>query len=182
VGQESHALRQESVPAQVREYAEQAVAYVRSALQLDLTYDSDTLPLLDFYLRNVPRDQVATVHLVVSTAGPYFGEVVRLHLGGRWEMEGEDPIAWRVVLPTGLSLAPAGIVAAVIAESDDIEDVDTGFDAPPGVWPHLEAALGRMSQVTEEEYYSLCGRFDTLEHVQDVLLAIAAAKLGSRDF
>jgi hypothetical protein len=172
----------ESVPARVREYAEQAVAYVRAALELDLTYDSDTLPLMDFYLRNVPRDQAHAVHLVVSTAGPYFGEVVRLHLGGRWEMDSDDPLGWRVVLPTGLSLAPAGIVAAVIAENDDIEDVDTGFDAPPGVWPHLEAALARMSQVTEEEYFSLCGRFDTLEHVQDVLLAVAAAKLRDRDF
>lgn len=174
-------MRQESVPARVREYAEQAVAYVRSALQLDLAYDSDTLPLMDFYLRNVPADQAETVNLVACTAGPYFGEVVRQRLGGRWEMDDDDPMGWRVVLSTGLSFSPAGIVAAVIVESDDIDDVDTGFDAPPGVWPHLEAALGRMGQVTEEEYFSLCGRFDTLEHLQEVLLAIAATKLGDRD-
>jgi len=43
------------VPARVREYANQAVEYVRRALGIDLEYDSDTLPLLDHYLRDVPR-------------------------------------------------------------------------------------------------------------------------------
>src|SRR5690349_15374546 len=119
----------EQVPARVREYAEQAVAYVKRALGVTLEYDSDTLPLLDHYLRTVPSEQPATVELVISTAGAYFGEVVRRRLGGRWDASGEDN-QLRVVLPTGLNFSPVGIVAAAIAQAD-LADVDSEIDAPP---------------------------------------------------
>ena len=75
---------EDPVHARVREYAEQAVAYVRRAVGVALEYDSDTLPLLDHYLRTVPElsaGQPATLKLVLATSGAYFGEVVR-RLGG----------------------------------------------------------------------------------------------------
>ena len=37
---------EDPVPPRVREYAEQAVTYVRNALGVTLEYDSNTLPLL----------------------------------------------------------------------------------------------------------------------------------------
>jgi hypothetical protein len=40
----------------------------------------------------------------------------------------------------------------------------------------FEAALERMAPVTVEQYYSLCGRLDTIEHIQDVLFAQAQQK------
>src|SRR5690349_594342 len=102
------------VPARVREYAEEAVAYVRRALGVALEFDSDTLPLLDHYLRTVPQEQTATVQLVITTAGAYFGEVVRRRLGGRWDVTGKEA-DWRVYLPTGLNFSPVGFVASSIA-------------------------------------------------------------------
>lgn len=165
-----------SVPARVREYADQAVTYVRRALGVTLEYDSDTLPLLDHYLRTVPEGQPATLQLVIATSGAYFGEVVRRRLGGRWETAGEDT-EWRVVLPTGLNFAPAGFVAAAIAQAD-LEDVDSEFDAPPRMRPYVQRALERMGEVSIEDYYSLCGRLDTLEHVHEVLVAVAAQMMG----
>src|SRR5690606_41160892 len=59
----TRAVYDEAAPDPVREFAEQAVAYVRAALHLELAYDSDTLPLIDHYLRNVPDAQKATVAL-----------------------------------------------------------------------------------------------------------------------
>lgn len=67
---------QQAVPSRVQEYAERAVDYVRRAVGLTLEYDSDTLPLLDHYLRTVPGDQPSTIELVTLTSGAYFGEVV----------------------------------------------------------------------------------------------------------
>jgi hypothetical protein len=183
------------VPARVSEYAEQAVAYVRRALGVALEYDSNTLPLLDHYLRTVPADQPAATALVIATAGAYFGEVVRRHLGGRWEVpirdngvshgngqdlavppfEGAD---WRMVLPTGISFSPAGFAAAAIAQAD-LDDFDSEIEAPPRIRPHLQQALDRMGELTVEEYYSLCGRLDTLEHVHEVLVAVAAQMMGN---
>ena len=167
----------DEVPARVSEYAEQAVAYVRKALGVALEYDSDTLPLLDHYLRTVPADQPATVKLVVLTAGAYFGEVCRRRLGGRWEAAGEEK-DWRVWLPTGINFSPTGFVAAAIAQAD-LEDLDSELDAPARMQPHLQAALSRMGEITVEDYYSLCGRLDTLEHVHEVLVAVAAQMMGN---
>lgn len=171
-----------TVPARVREYADQVVEYVRRAVGLTLEYDSDTLPLLDHYLRTLQEigaAQTATVQLVVATAGAYFGEVVRRRLGGRWE-PGEEDVQWRVVLPTGLHFAPAGFVAAAIAQAD-LDDLDTELDAPPRMRPYVQRALERMGEVSVEDYYSLCGRLDTLEHVHEVLVAVAAQMLGQTD-
>ncbi|HLL22857.1 MAG TPA: hypothetical protein VK427_12035 [Kofleriaceae bacterium] len=167
----------EVVPARVREYADQAVSYVRNALGVALEYDSDTLPLLDHYLRNVPDGQPATMQLVIATSGAYFGEVVRRRLGGRWELATDD-IAWRVVLPTGLNFAPAGFVAAAIARAD-LDDLDSEFEAPPRMRPYVQQALERMGEVSVDDYYSLCGRLDTLEHVHEVLVAVAAQMMGN---
>jgi hypothetical protein len=169
----------DAVPTRVREYADEAVAYVRRALGVALEYDSDTLPLLDHYLRTVPGDQAATLQLVIATSGAYFGEVVRRRLGGRWETNGKEA-DWRVVLPTGLNFSPTGFVASAIAQAD-LQDLDSEIDAPPRMRPYVQQALSRMGEVSVEEYYSLCGRLDTLEHVHEVLVAVAAQMMGNTD-
>lgn len=168
----------EPAPA-IHEYAAQTVTYVERALGVALAFDSDTLPLLDHYLRTVPTEQAATVELVVATAAAYFGEVVRRHIGGRWESLDERPEDWRFVLPTGLRFAPAGYVAAAIAQREPGE-FDTGLEAPGKLRGYVEAALARMSPVSEDEFYSLCGRLDTLEHLHEVLVAVAAELAGEQ--
>ena len=169
----------EPVPPRVREYADQAVAYVQRALGVKLEYDSDTLPVLDHYLRTVPDDQPAALQLVVATSGAYFGEVVRKHLGGRWEIA-SDEVEWRIVLPTGINFSPAGFVAAAIARAD-LDDLDSEIAAPPRMVPYLQQTLARMGEVSVDDYYSLCGRLDTLEHVHEVLVAVAAQMRGDED-
>ncbi len=170
------------VPPRVREYADQVVTYVRNALGVTLEYDSDTLPVLDHYLRTVESgSQVATLQLVITTSGAYFGEVVRRRLGGRWELGGGEDgkdVEWRMVLPTGLNFQPAGFVAAAIAQAD-LDDLDSELDAPPRMRPYVQQALARMGEVSIEDYYSLCGRLDTLEHVHEVLVAVAAQLMGN---
>lgn len=160
-------------PEAVRDYAERAVEFVQTALGLPLEFDSDTLPLLDHYLRSVPTADPNMVVLVAVTSGAYFGEVVRRHMGGHWDLSAGEPDGWRLVLPTGLSFSPAGVVAEAILQQDDL-DLSSSFDAPPKLRPYVEQALERMGDVTVEIYYSLCGRLDTLEHLQAVLLATAA--------
>lgn len=162
---------------QLNEFAGQAVAYVQRALGVELGYDSETLPVLDHYLSTVPRDRPEMIELVSITAGAYFGEVVIRQLRGRWEMDvPTQPLTWRVVMPTGLSFSPMGMVAAAIAQ-DDVVDVDAEFDAPTAMRPYVEAALAGMSEQSTEEYYSLCGRYDTAAHLHEVLVAVAARLL-----
>lgn len=167
----------DSAPPRIQEYADQAVAYVQRALGIKLEYDSDTLPILDHYLRTVPEDQPAALQLIVATSGAYFGEVVRRRLGGRWELA-EKEAEWRVVLPTGLNFSPVGFVAAAIARAD-LDDLDSEISAPPRMLPYVQQALARMGEVSIDDYYSLCGRLDTLEHVHEVLVAVAAQMMGN---
>lgn len=166
-------------PEVVAEYATRAVSSVRNAVGLTLEYDSDTLPLLDHYLRSVPEEQEQTSALIAAIAGAYFGEVIRRLLGGAWQVTADDPGTWRLVLPGGLSFLPARLALSVILR-DDSGEGDASFQAPPKMWPHVEAALERMGAVSEDDYYSLCCRLDTLEHLQAVLLATAAAEAEKR--
>jgi len=179
------------IPVRVREYADQAVEYVRRAVGMTLEYDSDTLPVLDHYLRTVAGAQSEALDLVITTAGCYFGEVVRRRLGGRWELTGRVEVdvdderppgsneaEWRVVLPTGLNFSPLGFVASAIAQSD-VEEFDSEFDAPARMRPYVQQTLARMGEVPLEDYYSLCNRLDTLEHVHEVLVAVAAQMMGN---
>ena len=177
----------EPAPPEVAEYAGQAVEYVRRAVGVALEYDSDTLPLLDHYLRAVPRDNAAAAHLVAAAAGAYFGEVIRRILGGSWELPSGDPGEWRMVLPSGLWFSPAAMALAAIhaptdADLDAAEEVtnpdvgapvlgewDAALHAPPGLQPVVAQILEHMAEVSAEEFYSLCCRLDTLEHVQSVL-------------
>ncbi|HEY0255248.1 MAG TPA: hypothetical protein VGC41_27155, partial [Kofleriaceae bacterium] len=164
---------EDPVPARIREYADQTVEYVRRALNLTIEFDSNTLPVLDHYLHTVQGATAETLRLVIATAGAYFGETVRQSLGGRWEMQGETEADWRVVLPTGLNFSPTGFVAAAIAQSE-VADFDAELDAPPRMRPFVEETLARMGEIPVDEYYSLCNRLDTLEHVHEVLVAHAA--------
>jgi hypothetical protein len=162
-------------PEQVAEFAARAVDYVRSAIGIGLEHDSDTLPILDHYLSMVPRSDVDSTALVAATAGAYFGEVVRRRIGGRWDLSAGDPGGWKLVLPGGLSLVPAGAVMAAILHD---EAVDPGLDAPPAMRPVLAEALERMAGASADMYYTLGFRLDTLEHLQQVLLATAAKRAG----
>jgi hypothetical protein len=165
-------------PQKVAEYAAQAAGYVERAVGVPLSYDSETLPLLDHYLTSVPVEQPETLALIAATSGAYFGEVVRRHLGGRWEATAADPLSWRVILPTALSLTPGQMVLAAIARADIDGDAEVGV---PSVLERLISdALAAMGEVSEDVYYSLCGRLDTLEHLHELVTAYAAQKLAEK--
>lgn len=159
-----------------QEFAAQTVAYVQHALGVLMEYDQATLPVLDHYLRDIPKAQSDTLRLMLATAGAYFGEVLIREIGGRWEISGEQPTDWRVVLTSGISVCPAGLVAANVAGAD-VSDFDCEIEAPAAIREIIEKAMSSMSDVTEEEYFSLAGRFDTLQHLHEVVVGVAAQKI-----
>jgi hypothetical protein len=169
-------------PGEVHELAERAVEYVKRALGMLLDYAPETLPLLDHYLDQVPRDQPDTVALVAAAAGAYFGEVARRTLGGDWEGaglgRGDPPSAWKVRLSGGVSFSPVGFAAETILEAP-VEGYDGGFDVPPADRQALEEALADK-EVPEDEYYSLSGRLEALEYVVEVCVARQAEGSATR--
>ena len=154
-------------PRAVDEWASRAVEYVQRALALELSWDSETLPIADHWLQSVPSDNRSAFALAACTGGCYFGEVVRRRLGGHWDISAASPDGWRLELPCGVWLLPAGMAAAAIVQGD-AEGWDDGLHASPPLLPQLRRTLEGMGAVSEEAYYSLGGRLDTLEQVHHV--------------
>ena len=160
-------------PEPIAEFVRRAVAAVRASVGIGLEFDSETLPLLDHYLRELPGKSDETAVLISAMAGAYFGETVRQCHGGSWKSDGEDPAGWRIVLPAGLSFSPVRMALAAIL-GDESGEGSPDFQAPPLLMAKLEEAMERMGTVSAHEYYTLSCRYDTLEHLQEVMLAVAA--------
>jgi hypothetical protein len=159
-------------PGAVHELAERAVEFVRRAIGIALDYTPETLPVLDHYLAAVPDDKHETVALLTATSGAYFGEVARRLLGGSWEENGADASAWELVLTGGLRLLPSAFAREAILTTDTGLAV---YDVPLEHRAAVEDALEARGSVPEDEYYSLCGRVETLQLILDVIGARRAA-------
>jgi hypothetical protein len=152
-------------PGAIFEQSEKAVDFVRKAVGIALDYTPETLPVLDHYLAQVPKDRAEIVELVSVAAGAYFGEVARRVLGGEWS--GDD-----LVLPGGVSISPTGMAFEAIVHDDSEERGQ--IDLPPELREPVAEALADR-QVAEDEFYSLCGRLELLQLVSDV---VAGIRLG----
>jgi hypothetical protein len=160
-------------PGSVHELAERTVEYVRRALELTLDYTPETLPVLDHYLSTVPRDQPETLRLVATTAGAYFGEVVRRTLGGVWEDREDSGSLDRKLRVSGdVVFAPAAFAALAILQAET-EEVDGATVVPERASELVEQALDARGRVAEDEFYSLSGRLEVLMFVVDLVIGSA---------
>ena len=125
--------------------------------------------------------------------------MVKRRLGGEWDLPSRDPGSWRLVLPTGLWFSPAAIALAVIVGSDEENgslgdeitdpeadavtgsDWDASLNAPGPLRPLVAQVLDNMADVSHDDYFSLCGRLDTIEHVESVLAGVTAARRSDPD-
>lgn len=163
----------------VLELAAACVEYVRRAVGIELDFTPDTLPILDHYLASVvgeDGEKDAIAELVISSAGAYFGEVLRRSLGRmRWYVSTDDPTDWRLELEhVFLFFNPLGMVREAIVGADQ-----PGWMAHLEVLPRdrglLEQSLSRMGDVREDDYYRLAIRFEVVEQV---LAALEGASIS----
>ena len=152
--------------------AERAREPITRAAQMNADYSVESLAAVDHFLRTLPAAVPKAVAQTADQIGCYFGEVLRRALGARWEgSPAAEPREWRLVLDAvPLSISPVGMAAQAIYE-DEVGEYDGALDVPPGLRRALERALEAMGEVDEAYYYSLTGRFETIQHVLDVLVA-----------
>lgn len=155
-------------PGAVHELAERTVDFVRRAVGIALDYTPETLPILDHYLRQVPDENLETVALISATAGAYFGEVARRTLGGEWGDTDGAPTEWELTVAGALRLTPGAFAREAILTTDTGE---AEYDVPEPDREAVEDALEAKGVVAEDEYYSLCGRLETMQLIADVLAA-----------
>jgi hypothetical protein len=169
-----------SAETRVLDLAAACVAYVRRAIGIELDFTPDTLPILDHYLDEVVTagdDKPEVLDLVVSSAGAYFGEVLRQSLGNmRWHLDDTDPTAWRLELEhVFLFFNPLGMVREAIVSAEQ-----PGWMAHLEVLPRdralLEQSLERMGGVREDDYFRLAVRFEVIQQVVCALEGASVAR------
>lgn len=189
-------------PARLAELGHAACDYVQRATGLDLDHSEESLAFVDHYLRQVrsgdplkPEVQI----LVAAAIGVYLGETLLGRFGGRWlaipaepttmAEEGtpvldsiDDPTGWRVELEAAplicdpLLWARQALRANGDGDGDGDEDGGGGLSVPPSLWETLQTIMARLPPVTEEYYYSLTGRFETVGYIVEILASLRAAE------
>ncbi len=186
-------------PARLTELGHAACDYVQRATGLDLDHSEESLAFADHYLRQVrsgdplkPEVQI----LVAAAIGVYLGETLLGRFGGRWlaipaepaatAEDGtpvldsiDDPTGWRVELEAAPLICDPLLWARQALRSDpdtSEEDGGGGLSAPPSLWEALQAIMARLPPVSEEYYYSLTGRFETVSYIVEILASLRAAE------
>lgn len=183
--------------AQVAALRQAAVDYVARATGLALDGSEESLAIVDHYLSRVRPGGAQAVkpdvlRLIAGAIGVYLGELFTTRFGGSWRLVTPSDDAaqsdfgslagWRVELEAApLLVDPIGMAAESLTfdhQGEKAEDVDLDSDDTPGftlldsarhLFTPLAEALGRLSPVTSEYYYSLTGRFETLSYIVDLV-------------
>jgi hypothetical protein len=159
-------------PNEIANAAKQAREFITRAISFDVDDTPETLSAVDHYLSQVPADQAELSELVASAVGCYFGEVLRAHFGGEWILPSSEPATWRLRLASfELQISPVGLVHQAITRGQSDERFDDSFHLPHPDEEFVRRRLESVPGVTEEVYYTLCNRYDTLQLIIDTLIA-----------
>lgn len=174
-------------PPEVRELAEALRQYVLSALEVELDYGPETLPVLDHYLRQARdnvRERPELADLLTQGVGAYFGEVVRIHYAAFWRMPTRDPKDWQLCFEdVFLAFSPVGVAWDALHESAEHEGPSSELVLDREDREAVERRLADLPPVSEEEYFLLSTRAEILEIVEDQLrLELSRAKLDSVEY
>ncbi|MFO7567146.1 MAG: hypothetical protein R6X02_31160 [Enhygromyxa sp.] len=172
---------------------------VRRALGIELSDEVGTtaLAFVDHYLGSL-RDETREpiISLVAANAGAWFGELVRREIGGFWIGDGVDPRRLRLLLePQFVHFSPVDMAyEAILSGSVEPGDprvpqgatLDSAYHLrkrSPAPFEHEPAdhdwVLDRLAEsppVPEDQFYSLTGRFETLELILELLASREQAR------
>lgn len=170
----------DEAPDLVLELAASAFRMVKLSLKIDLDFTPDTLPLLDHHLKTARAEAQtsdALRQLVASSAGGYFGEVVRRHIpGARWHVEPGDFGHWRIELGhVFLHFNPIAMAMEAL-ESDEVEGWSGHLEVLPQDKSLLEQALSRMGEIDTDDYFTLAVRLEVIEQVVAALEGAQVAR------
>lgn len=181
-------------PAAIADLAEACVRHVERSVGVKLDFTLETLPLLDHHLAEArkalvaqseqdPRAAIATLPLLVHTAGAYFGEVIRRRYPSWWRTDGSDPMTYRVELETAyLAVSPMLSVYEALAHGLALHGDEAAFEAAQIEMDEEDqkAAAERLAEleVDDEEYHAPSTR---LEAIDICVETIRARRLADGD-
>lgn len=171
-------------PEEVADLAQACIRFVHEALGLTLDYSAETLPILDHYLRqraSGAREEVLA--LIAPAAGAYFGEVVRRTIGGaRWHAPEGDYPEYRIEFePFFLCFNPLDVAQEVLSMTE-LEGSRANFQVLDGARAAVAQSLEATEGLPPEDYYTFSARFEALEQIASVLLALESQEKSPRSF
>ncbi len=175
----------EAPPPVIAELAASCVRFVQQSVGVLLDFTPETLPLLDHYLAEAEKTllakseddlkaALATLPLIVHTAGAYFGEVVRRRYPSWWRIEGDDPMAYRIELETAyLAFSPMLFVYEALAHGLAMQGDQAAFETAQIEMDEEDqkAAAERLAElsVSDEEYYAPSTRLEAIDVCVDAI-------------
>ena len=163
-------------PSQVENLAAQCVRFVEKATGVALDFTQDTLPLLDHYLRQAPKDGGDVQALLAAAAGAYFGEVVRRAFPCRWHAPVDDYGAWRIEFEhIFLHFSPVAFAHEAITSTEVVKG-GSGFGVLEQDLQTVRDGLEALGTVGEDDYFRLGTRFEVLNTVVDRLTGRSAGE------
>lgn len=171
-------------PIAIADLTAACVRFVQGKYGVPLDFSSDTLSLVDQYVRDA-RAEIAllpqSLDLVAGSIGAYFGEVCRRTFGGVWLAEGDTSTYRLCFSRVFLATNPIGIGReAVLMQPDDLYFAHLHLE--PSARPMVEERLRQLPSVELAEYYLPTTRFDVLSMVYEALRGkmIADGKSANR--
>ncbi len=176
----AHAHTHDASPAPpvIVELVAACTRFVAAKYKVPLDGTSDTLSLVDQYVRDARaavKARPETVDLVAGACGAYLGEVVRQRFGGSWFADGEYA-GFRLYLKhVYLAFNPLGMVAEALLEEDQ-PGWHAHLEMDPADREEIEARLAALGPVGEGDYFLPTMRFDVIEVAVEALRARMEAR------
>lgn len=172
-------LLADGCPPAVRELAASAVDYVRQAVGFELDMHPDTLSVLDHYLTQARLSSIERpelLPLLSRAVGAYFGELVRRVYGGYWHAPPGDSHEWRVCLShVFLAFNPVGAAHEALTMGQGAAGPSATIHFAPGEKDIMQERLAAIPPVPEDEYFSLCTRWEVIEIAHETLRNVMRA-------
>jgi Family of unknown function (DUF6278) len=161
----------EPAPAHVAELAASCARFVFSKYKVPLDGTSDTLSLVDQYVKDARADikvKPETLELLGATVGAYLGEVMRRAFGGEWFAEG-DYDAWRLDMTrVFLTFNPLGMAREALLQIEQ-DGWHAHLEMDDAEKDEIDRRLAALGEMEEEEYFLPSTRFDVVSLAVEAL-------------
>jgi hypothetical protein len=168
-----HPTEPSTVPEQVADLAASCARFVHAKYGVPLDGTSDTLSLIDQYVRDARADlrqDDPKLDLLSATIGAYFGEVIRRAWGANWFASG-DYDGWRLDLThVYLTFNPLAMAREALTLRP-AEGWHAHLEMDDAQKDEVERRLQALPAVDDEEYYLPSTRFDVVSLAVEALRA-----------
>lgn len=168
------------MPPPLLELSQSLTDFVERAIGFRPDYTPETLPLVDHYVNQVReslQNRPELIDLTAQAVGAYFGEVVRRHLFAFWRVPSPNFHDWQICGKSAfVSLNPIGIGYDSVSGNQSHSGPNSQLKLAPEDQQAVADRLALLPPVSEEEFFSLSTRLETLEIVFEAVRSQAAQR------